>query len=90
LELSRAPDSGSSRGATIAGLEFIETALRFLEDVDAATMAKMVRKSLPVAVRLVRPHRSIPEFLSTGSATEVRLTLFAVNMISVRHAGPLE
>jgi hypothetical protein len=50
----------------------------------------MVRNSLPVAVRLVRPHRSIPEFLSTGSATEVRLNLFPANMISGGQVGPLE
>jgi hypothetical protein len=81
--------NGGSR-ATIAGLEFIETALLILEDVDAATMAKMVRNSLPVAVRLVRPHRSIPEFLSTGNATETRLNLFAENTISVGPVGTME
>jgi DNA-binding transcriptional LysR family regulator len=81
--------NGGSR-ATIAGLEFIETSLLILEDVDAATMAKMVRNSLPVAVRLAKSHRSIPEFLSTGNATEMRLNLFVANMISVGPVGTME
>jgi hypothetical protein len=38
---------GQLRHATL-----IETALLILEDVDAATTAKMVRNSLPVAVGL--------------------------------------
>jgi hypothetical protein len=41
-------------------------------------------------VGLARSPQSIPEFLSTGRATEVRLNLLAANMMSIGHAGPLE
>jgi hypothetical protein len=37
-----------------------------------------------------QPHRSIPEFLSTGNATETRLNRLVANTISVVPVGTME